>query len=453
MARISLLFTSDEHGQLRPAPRIQSEIQKTRAENPEGTLLVSSGDIFQGSAETEVLGTKASSDLLRLAGYDLITLGNHDFDFGVPATRQWIKDAPCPVLTANVLESSGDTLQGTIPSQIRDLNGVKVGFVGLTTPDTQKTLSKDKLEGLTFADPASTLKDEIAELRESGAQVIGVVSHLGIEADREVAAKVDGVDFILGGHSHTITPIPEKVNGALIVHPGSFRQGIGKLELSVDPGTGEIKEVDFALVKAESEMESSGQVAEFIRQTEQEVDMSLGQTVGVLPTSYHHDPDVLGDPLERFLGKALLAGTGGEQLMINQKGIRASLPGGPVTKRDIFTTFPFDNGPVNVTLTASEVQNLYQESFRRYDQTSLTTEGSFRVASDPKSRQILLYDKENQQLPVEQEILVTTGGYLLEGALGYFQPGQYEVQESFGTYREVLADHIAKEYPENQKTA
>ncbi len=451
ISKISLLFTSDEHGQLKPAPKLQSVIAQTRQDNPGGTLLVSSGDVFQGSAETEILGTKASSDLLRLAKYDVMTLGNHDFDNGVQATRDWVNQAPCTVLSANVLEADGRHLTGTLPAQIRDLNGAKLGLIGVTTPDTASILSKSKLDGLQFADPSASVAEQIKNLKRDGAELIGVVSHLGIEADRVLAASTQGIDFILGGHSHVVTEQPERVGQTLIAHPGSYRQGMGKMEINFDTDSDKVTGVEFSYIRPDAETPTGGSerddsVKVWVDAQEAVVDASFGQVVGDLPRKFTHDPDNLRDPLEVLVGKAVLKTTKGDLMTFNQKGIRAPLADGPVTKKDIFTVFPFDSVAVNLELPARDVQSLYAESFRRFDQTSLTVEGRLKVASDIETHELFLADEHNHRLDPGQTVTVTTSSYIQEGGLDYLKPG-LPVKESFPTFRAVLEDYIKETYP------
>lgn len=128
--KVSLLFTSDEHGYVSRQSKLQGEVTATREANPDGTLLISCGDVFEGSAETGVLGLDASKKMLEVAGYDMMTLGNHDFDRGSEITRDWVKNAPCPVIVSNVVDTTtGQKLENTSPSKVIELNGVKVGLV------------------------------------------------------------------------------------------------------------------------------------------------------------------------------------------------------------------------------------------------------------------------------------------------------------------------------------
>jgi 2',3'-cyclic-nucleotide 2'-phosphodiesterase (5'-nucleotidase family) len=142
--------------------------------------------------------------MLKTAGYDLMTLGNHDFDRGVEVTRDWVKDSPVPIVVSNVQDSESSVIQEkTSNSKVVELDGVKVGFVGVTTPD-----------------PVSSVREEVRKLQASGIQVIGLISHLGLAADREMAKQVPDLNFILGGHTHDAHKEPEYQGSTLIAHPG-----------------------------------------------------------------------------------------------------------------------------------------------------------------------------------------------------------------------------------------
>lgn len=434
--KLTIVFTSDEHGQLASAGRLQREILKARQENPQGCLTISCGDIFQGSAETEVLGRQASSDLLRLAGYDYITLGNHEFDYGPEVVKSWIAQVPCPVLNSNVVDSQGQLLPGTIPFVIQDIHGHKVGLIGCTTPDTATIVPEKKLGGIQFLDPCQTVKEQAEKLKDMGVETIGVVSHLGIEGDRQLAQTLPELDFILGGHTHLAMTTAEKVGQTTIVHSGSGRNSLGKLE--IDLGQSCNGNASFALRPPGNEADEV--VEPFVQQQEAIVKTKMGQVVAHLEKPAMHDPDALNDDMEHLAGEKVLSQTGGQVFMVNQKSIRASLPAGDISKQDIYTVFPFDNTVVNLAMTAGQLTDLYRDSYLRSDQTSLTAVGPLQVACDPKTRELKLFES-GQMLDDNQIVTVTTSNYLAEGGLGYFKTAP-KIAETFPTFRQVFLDGL-----------
>ncbi|MFN8609621.1 MAG: bifunctional UDP-sugar hydrolase/5'-nucleotidase [Vulcanimicrobiota bacterium] len=466
---VTILFTSDEHGYLQPAARLQREVKEARQSNPGGTLLISSGDVFEGSAETGVLGLEGSRDLMARAGYGAMTLGNHDFDRGPEVLKDWVRKAPCKVLVSNVVDTnSNGPLENTRPSHLFELNGVKVGMVGVTTPETMIINPAEKMTGLAITDPATSVARELEQLKAQGAQVVGVISHLGLPADRRLAEAVLGLDFILGGHTHDALEQPEQVGKTLIAHPGCFRNSMGRFDFSIEPGNEGIRSFQYHLIKATEQAPGVGGVTRFLKKTAGQVDAAMNEPVGHLSQEYRTDPNVLGDDMESLLSQASVQAADVDVVMLNQKVIRSGLPGGQVTKRDVFNAFPFDNRLVTVTMKASQVAEIYRQSSERLDQTSLTSGGRFVICGDRQSRDTKLVENvpraefeadPSRYGPVlgvddphtrtvacavapDREIKVGTSDYLVGGGLNYFKAGVTSIVRDLGTLREVVQGYI-----------
>ncbi|MBS2037562.1 bifunctional metallophosphatase/5'-nucleotidase [bacterium] len=466
---VTLLFTSDEHGYLQPAARLQREVKEARQANPNGTLLLSSGDVFEGSAETGVLGLNGSRDLMARAGYGAMTLGNHDFDRGTAVVKEWVRKAPCKVLVSNVVDTEKNApLENTRPSHLFELNGVKVGLVGVTTPETMVINPKEQMAGLNITDPVASVQRELAQLKAQGAQVVGVISHLGLPADRRLAESVPGLDFILGGHTHDALEQPEQVGKTLIAHPGCFRNSMGRFDFSVEPGNEGIRNFQYHLIKANDQAPGVGGVTRYLKRTAHEVNVAMNEPVGNLSHEYRTDPNTLGDDMESLLSHASVEASGVDVVMMNQKTIRAGLPSGQVTKRDVFNAFPFDNRLVTVNMKASEVAEIYKESLRRLDQSSLTACGRFVLAGDRENQQTTLVENVPRAefeadrsrfgplmghletytdtvacaVDPDRELKVGTSDYLVGGGLGYFKAGMANIVRDLGTLREVVQGYI-----------
>lgn len=468
---VTLLFTSDEHGYLQPAARLQREVKAARQDNPGGTLLISSGDVFEGSAETGVLGLDGCRQLMAKAGYGAMTLGNHDFDRGTEVLKEWVNKAPCKVLVSNLVDTEKNApLENTKGSHLFELNGVKVGLVGVTTRETMTINPADKMTGLNITDPVASVQRELEHLKKQGAQVVGLISHLGLPGDRRLAAAVPGLDFILGGHTHDALEQPEQVGKTLIAHPGCFRHSMGRFDFSVEPGNEGIRNFQYHLIKANDQSPGIGGVTRFLKKTSAEVDSAMNAPVGRLSKEYQTNPNHLGDDMETLLADASERASGVELVMLNQKVIRAGLQAGEVTKRDVFNAFPFDNRLVTVKMKASEVTEIYSESLRRLDQTSLTAGGRFALVHNQTKKQDALIEnvprrefeadpgrfgvplQEEEfwnhsdtiacEVAPERELTVGTSDYLVQGGLNYFKAGVAHVVRDLGTLREVVQGYI-----------
>ena len=462
--RLTFLFTSDEHGFVTAQSKLQGQVKQARQENPEGTLLVSSGDVFEGSAENGVLGLDSSRKMMEAAGYDVMTVGNHDFDHGPEVAREWVKAASARVLVSNVKDAStGGLMENASPSQVFELNGVKVGLIGATTQETVSILPASKLRGLVFEDPKLAVQAEVDKLKAQGIELIGLVSHLGLKGDHEIAKAVPELDFILGGHTHVALEKPEVQGQTLIAHPGSFRKAMGRLDLDVNPDTGQVQSYDYRLLPGMGE--DDGKVGELAVGYGATVEEAMGRTVGQLPSSMAYNPNIIGEDMETLVDDSVRAKADADLVLVNQKVIRSGLKQGAVTMRDVYNAFPFDNRFVSLRMTTAEAAEVLRESIARLDQSSLTAGGPVSVASDLETRRLRLVKEvpvdfmgpveaagnatggvQPIALPENAPLTVVTTDYLIQGGLNYFRPGQ-PVDQDLGLIRDNVREHVASRFP------
>ena len=440
MQTIKLLFTSDEHGHIKKAPRLQNLIQKEKAENP-NTLLVSSGDIFQGTPESDLLGGKPSLDVVKEAGYDLVELGNHDFDNGVDFVKDWLSKADYPVLAGNVVEeSTGKRLPGAKPYQVFEMGGMKMGLIGVVTPETKTSARKEDVEGLKFLEPAPVVEQAKKELEEQGIDFIGVVSHLGLDGDEKLAKDVQGLDFILGGHTHQALQQPKKVGDTLVCQPGCFRDYLGSLEMNVDEKTGVIQSFDHELIPMQDGQDSPSRVADVVHQATQrleEANSTVVTTTDISLLHSHQRESSLGFQTSEAMRKA----TGTRLALFNLKTQRADIPGGDVTAGQLYNALPFPNRVVKIKVTPEQLLKAIQLSEQRDDHTSLERHNVILNFSPPN-----LDTPESLSWPGEpgtiqdESIEIATTDFIAQGGLGYFKDA--EVLETYGFMRDVLEDYL-----------
>lgn len=228
---LTILHTNDTHSQIDPLPksdpvyagkggvaRRATLVKRVRKENP-NTLLVDGGDVFQGTPYFNFYKGEVEYKAMSEIGYDAGTLGNHEFDNGVDALAAAIKFARFDLVSSNY-DVKGTPLESLVkPYVVRELSGVRVGLFGMGISPAG-LITPANFKGVIYHDPVEAAREVVETLRtkERCALVVGL-SHLGYFAeprvgqigDSQVAAQVDGIDFIASGHTHTFMKEPVKV--------------------------------------------------------------------------------------------------------------------------------------------------------------------------------------------------------------------------------------------------
>lgn len=185
-------------------PRIVSKVKELKNAKP-NSLTLNAGDVFQGTLYYSLFKGKADAEAMNKVGFDAYVLGNHSFDDGDSALKTFIGrlDSTISVLSANVVPDAGNILENMWnPYVIKEVDGQKVGIVGITVSQKTKESSNPSDE-ITFLNEITTAQKYIDELKEKGVNKIILLTHQGYKYDKEMAAKLNGVDVIVGGDSHT----------------------------------------------------------------------------------------------------------------------------------------------------------------------------------------------------------------------------------------------------------
>jgi 5'-nucleotidase len=183
-------------------PRLIAKIAELRQKGG-NMLTLHAGDALQGTLYFVKHGEKADLEMLNLMKLDAFVLGNHEFDKGPQLAADFINGAQFPVLGANIDASKEPLLKDKIKAyEIKEVDGEKVAILGLDTPLTSEIASPGST--VTFGDPIAKAKEMVQEIEGKGVNKVILLSHLGYDEDLKLAAAVDGIDVIVGGHTHTL---------------------------------------------------------------------------------------------------------------------------------------------------------------------------------------------------------------------------------------------------------
>jgi 5'-nucleotidase len=231
-----IYHTSDLHDHR----HIAAPLRRLRAERP--GLLVDCGDALRGS-QTVYHRDEPVVRELDAAGYDLQAMGNREFHYLFGLVRRRLAAVHRPVVCANLVDTRGRTLPFVADATLTAESGEPIRFFGLLVPQYPAGSPWERLFGWRFLDPYAVAAG-IAESTPAGTTLVAL-SHLGLRADRELAARVPRLDLILGGHSHDTLAAPEYVGAVPIVHAGPYGAFASRTELQRDGERARI--VDFAL--------------------------------------------------------------------------------------------------------------------------------------------------------------------------------------------------------------
>ena len=258
---ITILHTNDTHSQIDPlaandrlypdkggVARRATLVKRVRQENP-NTLLIDAGDVFQGTPYFNFYKGEVEYKSMSLIGYDVVTLGNHDFDNGVDALAAAMKFANFAFVSSNY-DVRGTPLESRVkPYVVRVINGVRVGLMGLgISPDN--LITPENFKGVKYNDPVKAAREVVKALRERERCTLVVgMSHLGYYptpkgdeiGDTQVAAQVDGIDFIASGHTHTFMkqPVLTKTpsgGDTIVFQVGRSGIYVGRVDLKIRAG-------------------------------------------------------------------------------------------------------------------------------------------------------------------------------------------------------------------------
>jgi len=229
-----------------------NEIREDKRKKGEPVLLFDAGDFLGGApfAWLALDGYAAELTIMQEMGYDAVTIGNHEYDYGPDVLAQYLLQAGYPEAHQKTLVLASNTeAPSDHPLAARGLhretamfelgNGLKVGVFGLIGEDA--ILSMGETGDMQFLDQHETARHMIDELKEQGADVIVALSHSGVDEDKELAREVPGIDIIIGGHCHTALFEPILQGSTIIVQAGSLGMYLGQLELAYNPNTGEVR--------------------------------------------------------------------------------------------------------------------------------------------------------------------------------------------------------------------
>ena len=398
--KVVILHTNDTHGAdldeegtsfgMAGVAQLKKDFEAAGAD----VLLVSAGDSIMGKPLVSADQGKSAIEFMNAAGYDAMTVGNHELDFGIDNLKALAKDADFPILCADMTtEADGKTVFDS--NKIFEIGGVKVGVFGLATPETLTKADASKMPGITFPQTDklyAVAQAQVDELNKAGADLIVCLGHLGIDDESignrsiDVCEHVNGIDLFIDGHSHSTTAdIIAKVgdtnvvNGAKIVSTGTALANVGVVIYDQETGT-----LTDELVPAASYTKTDADVAKLVDDRNTAVDKVYGEKIATTEVDLNgsRSGGAATDPVTKaemtfpegegvrttetnlgdFAADAILwqaRQTLGEEnvdaALTNGGGIREALAKGDISKKSLLAVFPFGNTVATIDVTGAQL--------------------------------------------------------------------------------------------------
>lgn len=343
-----------------------------KAKNPNGTILVSAGDMFQGTPISNVLLGKPVVQIMNEMGTQLMTLGNHEFDWGLEKINLIKSEADFPMLSCNIYDkTTGRRVTFAQPYKIIKNQGVNIGFIGVTTPETKITTIPEAVSNLEFRDPAAEVKSLITEIKSKGVDIIIVVGHIGATEYKDGTIKGEAADLakslnsnevsaIISGHTHT--QVAGKVNNISIVQGWKNGRNLGHITIVYNTAT---KKVEASTETFEDCYNSYASITRdedvrlIVNAAKKEIGPKFDAILGSASANIIHSKDsesAVGNWVTDTMTKAVAADFGFE----SSGSLRCNIQKGNITLREIYTLMPWDNHVYTMKLTGTQIKNILE---------------------------------------------------------------------------------------------
>lgn len=370
-----ILHTNDVHGAIEGYAYITALKADYEAKGAE-VILVDAGDYSQGTTYVSTTKGADAVTMMNAAGYDIVTLGNHEFDYGYAQLKDNMTKANFKVLCADVYKEDGTPIFDANYTYTTK-SGVKVGFFGMETPETQTKTNPALIKGLKFdTDLKAVAEKQVEALKD--ADIVICLAHLGVDAESEpyrstdLYAAVKGIDFIIDGHSHTVMTKGEK--GEPIQSTGTAFANIGVIV--IDDATKKIESNSLFEIKEDTAKDETVAAAAkvIVDRVNKEYGAvfakSLVELNGTKAPNGNRDVETNnGDLITDAMVWKVLQNKDGLTVdedhvvaITNGGGIRAAIKAGDVTKKDINTVLPFGNTVAVVYVTGEQLLEALEAS-------------------------------------------------------------------------------------------
>ena len=378
---LTVLNTTDMHGSIRSTPGIYVEnnegsllqcatlVRRIRAANP-NTLLLDCGDIFQGTAESFMTRGGIMATAMNALGYDAYVVGNHEFDWGTEVLAEFLGKMQAAALAANLQAGpeAPAAFQRVLPYLIKEVDGLKVAIVGLTTPNIPNWTRGLEEQGLRFLDSRRALENTLPLVRKERPQIMILLVHQGQTVQDDAANQLNGIgarfgefDLILGGHMHAMVP-GVRIGKADYAQAGYGAGGVLRIDLAFDTVENAVVDKKFEYLPVTARLPEDAEIAQLVADDLKRADAWLDDRLGKTKTDLTYSIAVPGlCPVQQLLCAAIAEATDAEVVMhgtLSSQGISA----GDIRVSDIWRIVPYENTVGCLWLNLGEIHAIMEEA-------------------------------------------------------------------------------------------
>lgn len=468
-----ILHTNDVHGRVDKGVNnslgvttiaaFKKALEKAGAQ----VILLDAGDTLHGKPIATINQGETIVELLNACGYDAMTLGNHDYNYGSSRVLELEKKLTFPMLAANVTVTS-DGSSFVEKNIILEKNGIKYGIFGLSTTETVTKTNPKNVAILTFEDPIKVAKEQVKELSDKGADFIIALGHIGIDASsnptsKDIITQVDGIDLFIDGHSHSSLDSCVKINDTdtLLVSNGEYLTAIGCVVVEKDNSmksysisSSDLVAAGITIELAEGDTESmiDEAVGNILSKANARLSESLKEVVGSTAVDLDGERENVRSKetnLGNLAADAIRWIADADVALTNGGGIRASIPAGEITKGMIAEVFPFGNIVVSKKITGQAIKDMLEHGVKDYPNLSggyPQTSGITYTLDVTKEAGNRIYDLEvgGKDIDLKATYVLASNDFTFAGGDGYTMISDevFSTLCEYGALDEVLIKYI-----------
>ncbi len=433
---IYIITANDFHGHLRAdndapgAARWAGVIDQLRRENPEGAVVLGAGDMLTGTLDANESHGISSVKIMNAVGFTADAVGNHKFDVSRKEIGLNAKAANFPLLSANIIdEQTHKVAQPFKPYIIVEHGGIKLGIIGLTTIETVSKATQKNLIGLMVLPPEAVAQKYIDEVRNKGAKVVILLTHIGSAQDHNgdiigeitgLLDKVHGVDLAITGHTHLT--VAGSYKHIPVLQAGCYGQAVGEAKILYSKTDGKVQRVNVKYIKVkEMPVYIDKEVEKIANTVTKRIDAKYNEVLAVNKRRLNND--LLGQSATgEFFCDLMRKEMQTDIVFFNGGGVRAEVPKGNVTYRTIKDIFPFPNKMVKLAMTGKDIHEVLEHGISNTGLRMLRFSG-LKVRADitkPEGQRIVLVTTlDGKPLGDEAVYSVGTNDFLALGGDGF----------------------------------